>query len=271
MKLKKMRLGKSQEMLPVVGIGTWGMGGKFEADFSKDDKCVEALIKAVELGMTHIDTAEFYGEGHTEEIVGRALKIIEREQVFITSKLWPTHLKYSVAMNSIKESLRRIGTDHVDLYLIHWPPMDKTIEEAIDVMNAVLDAGYTRYIGVSNFSVSELEHALNRTKAPIVCNQVRYNVQEREIEESGLLDFCKSNDVSIVAYSPLNRMSFDSALKKRLEKIGNVHNASVTQVALAWLVKKGVFAIPKAIEEGHLVENSKAGNLELDDEEMKMV
>lgn len=269
--MKKMRLGKTKEMLPSVGIGTWGMGGEFEADFSKDNECVAALIRAVELGMTHIDTAEFYGNGHTEEIVGRALEVIGRERVFITSKLWPTHLKFSDAMNSIRETLRKIGTDHLDLYLIHWPPTGKTIEEAIDVMNAILDAGYTRYIGVSNFSVSELERAMIRTKSPIVCNQVRYNVQDRNVEESGLVDFCKSNNISIVAYSPLNRMNFDGPLKRKLEKIGNAHGASVTQIALAWLIKKGVFVIPKAIKEAHLVENAKSGDLELSDEEMKMI
>ncbi len=267
-----MRLGKSQETLSCVGIGTWGMGGKFEADFSKDNECVEALIKAVELGMDHIDTAEFYGKGHTEEIVGRALKIIGRERVFVTSKLWLTHLERSIAINSIKESLRKIGTDHVDLYLIHWPPTkDKSIEEAVDVMNDILNAGYTRYIGVSNFSVSELERAMNRTKSRIVCNQVRYNVQDRSVEEPGLFDFCKSNNISIVAYSPLNRMEFDPSLKKRLEEVGKFHNASITQVVLAWLIKKGAFVIPKAIEEEHLVENAKSWSLELSDEEMEMI
>ncbi len=114
-----MRLGKTEEMLPSVGIGTWGMGGEFESDFSKDNECVVALIRAVKLGMTHIDTAEFYGDGHTEEIVGRALEVIGRENVFVTSKLWPTHLDYSDAMNSIKNTLKKLGTDYLDLYLIH--------------------------------------------------------------------------------------------------------------------------------------------------------
>ncbi len=138
-------------------------------------------------------------------------------------------------------------------------------------MNAILNAGYTRHIGVSNFSVGELKRAINRTKAPIVCNQVRYNIQDRSVEESGMIDFCKSNDISIVAYSPLNRMEFDGTLRRKLEKIGNAHGVSVAQVALAWLIKKGVFIIPKAIEEAHLVKNAKSGDLELSDEEMKMI
>lgn len=268
--MKKMRLGNTDELLPVIGLGTWEMGGGIAPDLSTDKESIKAIVKAAELGMTHIDTAEYYGAGHTEEIVGKALKEIGREKVFLTSKVWPNHLKIREMMNSIENSLKRLGTDHVDLYLIHWPPENISIKEAIQNINIVLDRGYTRYIGVSNFSVSQLKEALETSKAPIVCDQVRYNIEDREIERSGLLDFCKSNDVSVVAYSPLNRMGI-SAMASKLEKVAKSKNATPAQIALAWLVKKGVFAIPKASKEKHLIENAKSGDIELTEEDMRFL
>ncbi len=268
--MKKMKLGKTNEFLPAIGLGTWEMGGGVSPDPSNDKESVKAIIRAVELGMTHIDTAEYYGAGHTEEVVGMALKEIGRDKVFLTSKVWPNHLKIKDMLNSIQGTLKRLGTDHLDLYLIHWPPEDISIKEAIQNINVMIDRGYTRYIGVSNFSVSQLKEALDASKAPIVCNQVRYNIEDREIESSGLFDFCQSNGISIVAYSPLNRMGISRTASK-LEKIAKSRKATSAQIALAWLVKKGVFAIPKALTEKHLVENAKAGDIELTDEEMKLL
>lgn len=267
--MKKIQLGNTSESLPVIGIGTWGMGGKFEADYSKDQEAVKALVRAVELGMMHIDTAEYYGAGHTEEIVGRALKEIGRKKVFITSKIWPDHLRVKDAINSIETTLKKLGTDHVDLYLVHWPSIELTIEETMKTMNELLKRGYTRYIGVSNFSVNQLKEAIRFSKAPIVCNQVRFNIQDRSAEESGLLDFCVNNHVTLIAYSPLNRMDFDSSLRKKLEGVAKRKNATWTQIALAWIVRKGALAIPKATDKKHLEENAKAGDLELSSEDMK--
>ncbi len=267
--MKKIQLGNTDEFLPAIGIGTWGMGGKFEADYSRDRDFIEALVKAVDLGMTHIDTAEFYGAGHTEEIVGKALKEIGADRVFLTSKIWPDHLRLKDALNSIEISLKKLGTDHVDLYLVHWPSAELTIEETMETMNVILKKGYTRFIGVSNFSLNQLKEAIRFSKAPVVCDQVKFNIQDRTIEENGLLDFCKENHVTITAYSPLNRMDFDHALRKKLEEVAKRKNATLPQIALAWIVKKGALAIPKATSEKHLEENAKASDLELSDEDME--
>ncbi len=266
--MRKIQLGNTRVHLPAIGLGTWGMGGKFQADLSEDEKHVRAILKAVELGMTHIDTAEFYGQGHTEEIVGKALSHLNREEVFITSKIWPTHLNYKDALNSVKSTLRRLRTDHLDLYLIHWPSYEVSTERSIDVMNAILDKGYTRYIGVSNFSVSELETALMHSKAPIVCNQVKCSIEDRSAFESGLVEYCKSHNVSIVAYSPLNRMEFSVEVKEKLERIASKRKATVVQIALAWLTTQGILSIPKSSEESHIIELSQAGDLILNNEEM---
>lgn len=268
--MKKMILGKTSQLLPAIGLGTWEMGGGISPDPSTDKESIKSIIKAVEFGMTHIDTAEYYGAGHTEEIVGKALKEIGREKVFLTSKVWPNHLKIKDMLNSIENTLKRLGTDRLDLYLVHWPPEDISIKEAIQNINIVLDRGYTRYIGVSNFSVSQLKEAVSASKAPIVCDQVRYNIEDREIERSGLLDFCNSNGISVVAYSPLNRMGM-SATALKLEEVAKNRNATSAQIALAWLIKKGAFAIPKAIKEKHLLENAKAGDIELTDDEMELL
>ncbi len=269
--MKKIELDKTGTYLPAVGIGTWGMGGKFEADRSNDDEAVQAIIEAVKLGMTHIDTAEFYGNGHTEEIVGKALKHLKREDVFITSKIWPTHLNYHDAFNSIETTLRKLGTDHVDLYLIHWPPTETTVEESMEIMNSILERGYTRYIGVSNFSIQEMKKAIKSSKAPIVCNQIKYNVEDRSAEESGLIDYCKSNGISVVAYSPLNRMEISETTKEKLKTIARNHNATMVQIALAWLISKDVFVIPKSIDKSHLVENARAGEITLSKADMEML
>ncbi len=267
--MKRMRLGSTNEYLTVVGLGTWEMGGGITPDFSRDDESVEAIRKAVKLGITHIDTAEYYGNGHTEEIVGRALKEINRDEVFITSKVWPNHLKLDDAVDSIERTLKRLGTDRVDLYLVHWPSTELGMEEVMETMNTLLEKGYTRYIGVSNFSIEQLKEAVKFSKAPIVCDQVLYNMDDRSVEREGLLDFCKENDVSIVAYSPLNRMSIDYFVRRKLKKVASKRNAAPSQIALAWLAKKGVFSIPKAVKEKHLKENAEAGEMVLSDEEMK--
>lgn len=266
--MKRMKLGNTPEYLPAVGLGTWEMGGGINRDLSGDDEAVRAVRTAVELGMTHIDTAEYYGNGHTEEIVGRALKGIKRDDLFITSKVWPNHLKRADAVASIENTLMRLGTDRVDLYLVHWPSTELGTEEVMDTMNHLVEKGYTRYIGVSNFSVEQLSEAIKYSKAPIVCDQVRYNVDDRTAEKEGLLDFCKRNGVSVVAYSPLNRMNIDYFVRERLEKVAAARNASPSQIALAWLAGMGAFSIPKAVKVKHLEENAAAGDIELTEEEM---
>ncbi len=269
--MKKLELSKTGTYLPVIGLGTWGMGGKFKADLSEDKRCVDAILEAYELGMTHIDTAEFYGQTHTEEIVGRALSKLNREKVFITSKIWPTHLNRRDAMKAIKSTLKRLGTNHVDLYLIHWPSYEVSIEESMDIMNEILDNGFTRYIGVSNFSVSDLERALEHSKAPVVCNQVKYNIEDRSALDSGLIDYCKAHHVSVVAYSPLNRMEFSRRTQETLQKIALKRKMSIVQVALAWLSTQGVFSIPKSSQKSHILELARAGDIFLKEEDMEIL
>ncbi|MDK2786767.1 MAG: hypothetical protein PWQ80_1446 [Thermotoga sp.] len=265
-------LGRTGEKIPALGLGTWGIGGFETPDYSKDEEMVELLKTAIKMGYTHIDTAEYYGGGHTEELIGRAIKGFKREDLFIVSKVWPTHLKRDDLFRSLENTLKRLDTDYVDLYLIHWPNPEVPLEETLSAMAEGVRQGLIRYIGVSNFDRRLLEEAINKSEEPIVCDQVKYNIEDREPEKDGLLEFCQKNGITLVAYSPLRRTLLSEKVKTALENIAKNHNATVFQIMLAWLLAKpGVVAIPKAGRVEHLRENLEATKINLTEEEMKLL
>src|SRR5467141_4912082 len=181
-------LGNSGIRLPEIGFGTWNYGGG-----------VEPLRTAIEYGACLIDTAEAYG---TEEIVGKAIKG-QRDRVFLATKVLPRNFKQRDLIAAAERSLRRLGTDHIDLYQLHWPNLAIPIEEPMGGMEGLVDTGKVRFIGVSNFSVPDLvnaQAALSRQR--IAANQVRYSLSERTIE-GGLLEYCQKNGITVIAYSPL--------------------------------------------------------------------
>jgi diketogulonate reductase-like aldo/keto reductase len=186
MELKE--LGNTGVMVPEVGLGTARYTGG-----------VEPLHRGIELGAFLIDTAEMY---RTEDAVGQAVKGI-RDRVFIATKVLGSHLRYDQVMRAAESSLRLLGTDYIDLYQIHWPNPSVPIKETMRAMEALADSGQVRYIGVSNFSVKELEEArAAMTKYPIVSNQVLYNLKRREIEKD-LLPYCQQSHITVIAYTPL--------------------------------------------------------------------
>src|SRR3989344_5237732 len=190
--LKTLRSGFS---LPVFGFGTWEIGGGRYRNFFNPDKVqVNAIIRAIKAGITHIDTAESYANGYAEELLYRAIKNFDRKKLIITSKVWPTHLKYKQLINSAANSLKRLKTGYLDLYLIHMPNPGIPISETIRALDKLKDEGLIRNIGVSNFSVSSLKAAQQASKNKIVVNQVHYNFIYREPETSGLLEYCQKND-----------------------------------------------------------------------------
>lgn len=267
-------LGNTGRMIPAIGLGTWGIGGFETADHSKDEMYVEVLKKALSIGYRHIDTAEYYGNGHTEELVGIAIREegIPREELFIVSKVWPTHLRETDLLKSLNASLKRLDVDYLDLYLIHWPNPDIPLEETLRAMAKAVDQGMVKYIGVSNFDRNILEKAISLSSVPIVCNQVRYNILDRTPEKTGLLSFCQEKGITLTAYSPLNRNVLDSNAKRTLESIAKNHNATIYQIMLAWLLsKERVVAIPKASSEKHLMENLKACEIKLTTDEIAIL
>jgi len=188
-------LGNTNENVPAVGQGCMGIGGYLSRDDSRAESHVTALKTGIELGMNFIDTAEDYGAGHSEELVGRAIKGI-RDKVFIATKVSPQNLHSSDLLQSAEGSLRRLGTDYIDLYQIHWPNSQILIEETMSAMTRLLEEGKIRYIGVSNFSLSELkeaQRALPRQK--IISTQVEHSLMDRTIEVD-TLPYCERNGIT---------------------------------------------------------------------------
>jgi len=255
------RLGNTKQKLPEIGIGTWKMG-------SNPEREIEALKKAISLGMPFIDTAEMYG---SEGIVGSAIK--GAGKVFVATKVSPNHFTREGIIKSCNQSLENLGVRQIDLYQLHWPNHSIPIKETMSAMEQLANEGKIKYIGISNFDVKEMAEAQAAMKDhDIVSNQVEYSVIMRDIE-NGLLEFCNDNNVSIIAYSPLGQGSLYSSKFKSvldlLERIGRPHGKSATQVALNWLVsKKGVFAIPKTSNPNHIKEIFESSGWELSGAEM---
>ncbi len=242
--------------IPVLGLGTWGIGGWETPDPSRDDENIASLRVGIELGMTHIDTAEFYAGGHCEEVVGEAIKPYDREELFITTKVWRTHLMYDDVIKAIKGSLRRLGLDYVDLYLVHWPNPEVPLQETMRAMEYCAEEGYARFIGVSNFDRSLLEEAQSYLKDHrIVANQVEYSLLEQGPRET-LLPYCQREGVMLIAYTPLAKGRLAMPGSPVLDGMAYKYGKTPGQVALNWLISQGwVVAIPKASKIEHLKEN----------------
>jgi len=262
-------LGSTGENIPALGLGTWGIGGYEAPDHSRDKQTIALLEEAIEMGYTHIDTAEYYAAGHTEELIGEAIQSFAREKLFIVSKVWPTHLSSKDLPKALKGSLKRLNTDYIDLYLIHWYNPDILLKESLSAMAEMKKLGFIRHIGVSNFNTNQLKSAIAVSSEPIVCNQVLYNIEDREPEKE-LLPFCQKNDITLTAYSPLRRKVISENVKNILEKASRKYNVSIYQIMLAWLLsKERVVTIPKAASVEHLKENLQSLEL-LENFELKL-
>ena len=241
--------------IPVLGQGTWRMGGVDTPDTANDDAYIAAIRRGIATGLCHIDSAEMYAGVHAEELVGIAMKGqgIRRADYFLTDKVWKTHLRYDDVLRAAEASLKRLGTDYIDLYLIHQVNPDVPEEETIRAMNRLKREGVIRHIGVSNFSEERLKRAQAASDAPIVANQLHYNLRIREIEQCGLLDYCRSQDIMVIAWRPLRGLDLALPLIVTLaEKYGK----TPSQIALNWLLcQENVVTITKAANPLHLAEN----------------
>ncbi|MEM4497732.1 MAG: aldo/keto reductase [Nitrososphaerota archaeon] len=274
------RLGKTGERIAAIGLGTWGIGGGMSPDYSADKQAIEAIRYAIRLGMNHIDTAEIYGGGHSEELVGEAIKKFRRDEVFIASKVWHTNLRYDDVLRACERSLKRLQTSHIDLYYIHWPNPLIPLSETMRALERLHDEGRIRYIGVSNFSASLIEEARSYlSHADIVANQVEYSLYERSIERD-LIPYCYEKGITVVAYSPLGqgklyRELSSSRPSKRvrvLREIAERYSKTPIQVALNWVIwREHVITIPKSIRKEHLEENAGAAGWRLDEMDYKFL
>ncbi len=257
-------LGKTKEKIPVLGMGTWKLG----ADPGGEVAAMKAGIKA---GMTFIDTAEMYG---TEGIVGQVLK--DEKDIFLATKVSPDHFHYDDVIKACNQSLKRLGVKTIDLYQLHWPNTGIPIKETMSAMEQLASDGKIRYIGVSNFSVKEMNDAQASMKRnEIVSNQVEYNMLSREIEQE-LMDHCERESITVIAYSPLARGALLGKkypkLQELLEETGKRYSKTAAQVALNWLIRsKPVVAIPKASTAEHTLENAGAAGFKLSEKDAKQI
>jgi len=230
-----------------------------------------ALRKGIELGINLIDTAEIY---ETEGLVGEAIRGFKRDELFIATKVWLSHLRYDKVLKAAEKSLKRLGCSYIDLYQIHWPNPSIPIEETMRAMSRLVDEGKVRYIGVSNFSLEQFkraEEALPRYE--LVSNQVEYSLTARRIEKD-LLPYCEQNSVAILAYRPLAHGALakkQAWLIRVFEEVSMKHEGKTpAQIALNWLVNRSrvVFPIPRASRPERVVENAGATGWRLGDADM---
>ena len=268
----KRALGRTGEHVAAVGQGTWNMEREDRA------RVVHALQRGLDAGATHIDTAEMYGNGRVEEIVGEAL-LGRREEAFVVSKVLPSNASRAGTLEACDRSLTRLRTDVIDLYLLHWPGAHP-LEETLAAFEELVEAGKIRFYGVSNFDADEVAEAVRLAGAGrIACNQVLYHLGERAIEHA-VIDACAQASVSVVAYSPFGSVGGWSApsgeLNDRttregalLHELAQKHGGTPRQVALAFLLRHpSLFVIPKAGRAEHVLENSAAARLQLDQDDL---
>jgi len=266
--VKQRPFGRHPRSVGVIGQGTWDL------ERARDPRAaVAALRRGLDLGMEHIDTAEMYGSGDAEEMVGEAIEG-RRDAVFVVSKVLPQNASRRGTVSACERSLRRLKTDRLDCYLLHWRgshPLRETVA-AFDQLRA---EGKILSWGVSNFDVDDLEELAGIVDpAGIACNQVLYHLRERAIEH-GVIPWCRRNGVAVVAYSPFGHDEFPAPRTtggRALQEIADAHGATPRQVALSFLVRGDLmFTIPKASIVEHTAENAGAGDLALSDQQIARI
>lgn len=266
--LKKLKNGFE---MPVFGFGTWRIGGnKIRNPDNDDEGDVKAIKTAIEKGMTHIDTAPGYAEGHAEELVGEAIKDFKRSKLFITTKVSPSYLKYKDIFISAKESLKRLKTDYIDLYLIHAPNPEIPIKETMKAFDELKKNGMIKNIGVSNFNIKRFEEAQSVTKNKIVAIQNHYNLIVRESETKGVVNYCQKNDVIFIAWRPIEKGLLNENGNTLMQEMCRKYNKTPIQIALNWLISQpNIVTISKTNNVKHLEENLEALGWEMKKEDIE--
>ncbi len=243
--------------LPPLGMGTWGMGGKFEEDSTNFDESVEALRFGFDLGIRLVDVAELHGGGLTEKIVGAAIKGYPRGEIQIISKVSRDHLKYDEVLKAAEGSLKRLGVNFIDLYLVHKlpPGVLEPATETLSALERLLKDGLVRHIGVSNFTESQLKKAQSYlTEARIEANEIEYNLLFQKAGDE-VAPFCRKEGIHRIAHRPLAKGALAKGETNVLDTLSQKYNKTPAQMALNFIITQGMTAIPKASEREHLQEN----------------
>lgn len=241
--------------MPKIGLGTWQLTG---------NQGYTSVRDALDIGYRHIDTAYYY-DNH--KVVGRAISDseVDRDDIFLTTKIWRDHLTQDDLREKLQESLQQLKTDYVDLLLVHWPNQSVPISETLSAMENLQQEEKVRSFGVSNFTKGLLQDAVKASNSTAV-NQVEYHPS---LNQAGLLDFCRNNDITVTAYSPLGRGQ-DLKLQS-VKEVANTVNAAPSQIIISWLNQKGVVAIPKASSRKHLKQNLQASAITLSQKQMQKI
>jgi diketogulonate reductase-like aldo/keto reductase len=237
----------SGDELPTVGLGTWDLD---------DDTVRDSVRVALDGDYAHVDTAEGY---HNEAAIGDALSDYDRDDLFLTSKVLPKNLNYGGVVRACERSLERLGTDYLDLYLIHWPNPAISLRETLDAMETLHDRGLIRNVGVSNFSGYQLSNALHISDVPIAVNQIEFNPQ---FQRTDLVEYCQSEGVAVEAAAPLARTKILG--NDTVRELADEYDRTPAQIVLRWAVEKDVVVLPKSSSATHVTENADLFGWELD-------
>ncbi|MGQ4834672.1 MAG: aldo/keto reductase [Candidatus Asgardarchaeia archaeon] len=290
------KLGRTEIKISKIGIGTWQWGSSewgWGKGYTKED-LRRAFEKAVDIGINFIDTAEIYGGGKSEKMLGEFIKG-RREDLVIATKVWPTHLRFKSVLKACERSLQRLNTNYIDLYQVHWPNPLIPMKSTAKAMDFLINSGKIRAVGVSNFNLKKMIKFDKLLTANLASNQVRYGLLHRAVEKD-LLPFCVANSITLIAYSPLDRgaisgkyneknlpkdlvrrisfvftppnMKKVQALIRKLKEIAEHHGVEIVNVALRYLIQKGAVPIVGIKHEGHVESISKTFDFSLSDKEL---
>jgi 2,5-diketo-D-gluconate reductase B len=242
--------------IPLIGLGTWDLRGR---------TCARIVEQALRLGYRHVDTAEMYDN---EREVGEGLRAsgVKRNDVFVTTKVWPSHFAPRELVRSAKESLVKLRLSEVDLLLLHWPNPNVPLSDTLGALCKVKQAGLTRHIGISNFTVAMIAEAVKLSKEPLVCNQIEV---QPFLDQSKVIAACRAHGLAVIAYSPIARGNVKG--NETIERIGKAHGKSAAQISLRYLVQQNIVVIPRTSKIERLSENVAIFDFELSPEEMKEI
>lgn len=263
-----------------IGIGTWNIAGTFNADptakykgaepsYGNEDAEIEAIRYSISKGQNHLDCAELYGGFYTDEVVGRAIVGLSRENLYIADKLWKTSVGEGLVRPTVENMLEKLGTDYLDMLYIHAPWEEVNWQEAIPQIDELIDEGIVRHFGVSNFTIADMEQAQKIAKHPITANQMNYNVIYKNEVDEAFKKYCSEHDIQLVAYQPVKRQEVLG--NETIQTIAKAYDATPAQIALAWLLAQNALPIPKAVNTKHIDENVAAVTIELTEQELALL
>ncbi|MFA4917245.1 MAG: aldo/keto reductase [Syntrophales bacterium] len=265
-------LGNTGVKIPAIAQGTTGIGNYANFDPDLVSKRIDVLKYGIDLGINFIDTAELYGGGFVEETLGKVLNGM-RDKIFLASKFNPKEDVSESIPASLENSLKRLRTDHLDLYQIHWPNPSVPIDKIMQALSKIVEQGKTRFVGASNFCVEDFKAAQSFFGDKIVSNQLEYNLLDRSVEDD-FLPYCADNRISLLAYSPLNhgKVHYDDEQKAILSAIAHKYNKTISQIVLRWLIgRTPVVVVTKTRSMEHTKENALSADFDLREEDVSVI